>query len=323
MNNCIGCMLKYVFDNYSPIYISCSHDTGVSSLVRVRRSYLVVHYLIFLGVLAKLMFDLNLLINNYCIQYTFECMLFLNYFNFALIATTIIFLKFLNMRATVDYLNGWIKLYECRNIFCIHYISLQNEANLLKRKRIVFNIIIYSFMACDTILRVTYVYSNEFILIRLVLDLFCGYVPAIMFFECILYVTTVILTFKRFTNSIVNNLLLALSPSDRFYYYKSFALIYKIEENSSLLQKLEKLIRFYYAFVNNVEFVNNLYRPLAIFWFLLLTVLLITNFYVVVNADYENYGERIIVMVTFLVCSVLVLLYIVTTCEQIVNKVSN
>lgn len=323
MSDCIGCLFKQVFDSFSPIYFSCTHNEKISSVVKVRKMRLGVHYLILFSALVMLIGYVYLLSRNYCTTYTMKCVILLSEFNFSLIGFTILLFKLLRFSRIVLCLNGWLKLHENKGAFYIHYISLERKMKILKYNRIIFSTLVCSCLISETAITLLLVYSNDFLLMRLVLELLCSYFQIETYFENVQQITVFREIFKCSFISLKNNFLLALSPNDRFKYYKRIAFVYSVrKENSLFYGELQKMNRLCSAFSSNIEFVNTTFQPLGKFWFLEMTFHLVLNFYIMVNADYEYYKVKIIAMGFYIISAILFLSYMLILCDKFNEMVS-
>lgn len=324
MNSCAGCFLKHIFDSNVPIYFNCSHNEESSCVITIKNNLLRFYYLLMLCIFAMFMGYSYLLPTNYCSAYTLRCMLVLSDFIYSLIGITVFFFQLLSVKRTVLSLNGWVMLYEHKDQFCIQYESLQKKTIMLKRKRIFFTIVIYSLIFGDAVFTLKFLYVSDYSQMKLILEMLCAYFQMAMYFEGIQHISVIHTIYTYFSNSVQNILLLTLSPSDRFCYYKSVGPDSgRRGENLSSADDLQKLNKFCSAFSKNVKSINMIFRPLAIFWFSEVTFHLIINFYIIVNADYENYKLKIDLMVCFLVNSITLMVYVVIKSENVNKMVSN
>lgn len=323
MHNCICCLLKQSFDSITPISFSCSHSEKISSVVKVRRRSLGVHYIILFIILVTLISYLYLLTKSTCTAYTMKCMILLCEFDLSLVGFTVLLFKLLKLSGIVLSLNGWLKLYQNKEAFFVHYISLQKKIKVLKYNKIIFGTIICIILISEIVVTLLLIYPNDFLLLRLGLVLSCSYFQVGTYFESIQQITGICEIYKCFLMSVKNNFLLTLRPHDRFSYYKSIAFIYGMrKEDSSFSAEVQRMNRFSSAFRINVECVNVIFRPLAKYWFLELSLHLVLNVYIIVNADYEKYKMEIVVMALYIINVIIFLSYIVTLCDKFNNMVS-
>lgn len=318
MNSCIGCLLKHIFDANIPISFRCSHQEEVTCVIAVKKNILSLYHLLILGVLAMLIGYAYLLPTNYCAVYTLKCVLLLSDFIYSLTGLTVLFFKLMRVKTNVLSLNGWVKLYEHRDIFGVQYTSLDKEIKILKYRRLFFTTSLYALIVGDVIFTLKFPYVRETTM-KLVLEILCAYFQMEQYFEGLQHIAVIRVIYTFFSNSIQNHLLLMLSHDDRFYYYKSSD---PKSEKTSTLDNLRSINRFCLAFTKNVKSINAIFRPLAIYWFLEVTFHLIVNFYIIVNAEFEKYKLKIILMGCFLFISVALTTYVTIVSERVNRMVS-
>lgn len=323
MDDCIVCVLKEVYFLHFPISYRCFHEIGQErSDIAIKSGSFMCHCVICIVMSISLLCYIKLFRDN-CQTPTLACMMLTSDFLLTAAGYLNLFFKLIKFGTIVTALKSWLSLHENRFLFGVRYLSLAKQRNSLKKYRTIYNISLYMMVAFVLCINGFLVQHADFKYIRIFLQTTSIYFQMQTVYECAQTMSFMFFMFQNYSIFLKNNLLLALPSVDRLVNYKRIVLAYDYTTSKqSLEQKFRKLNRFFLAYCRSVDLINAIYFPLVLVWFAVLTSNLISNIYVIVNADDKNYQIMINVLKIILFNTISIIIYLLALAENLNNMVS-